>query len=159
MKVISAALIEELVARAGTQTRRRTNHNVHETPADPIQRMFVAAKRDSYFRPHRHPTKWEFAIVICGRFDVLTFADDGRVTERLALGIGAPAVAFEMPANTWHSWLPLTDDAVFLEVKAGPYDPATAAEFAPWSPAEGGPAATAFAERLRRAQVSDDLTR
>ncbi|EFK97559.1 hypothetical protein LDC_0403, partial [sediment metagenome] len=42
---------------------------------------------------------------------------------------------------------------VFAEVKAGPYTPRTAAEFAPWSPAEGTPEAIPFLNRMRRADA------
>ena len=155
MKLITSASIDELIARAAGQARRRLNLNVHESPSDPIQRLFVAAVRGSYFRPHRHSAKSEFAVVIRGRFDVVTFDDAGCVLERHTVGPGAEAAAFEMPANTWHSWIPLADDAVFLEVKQGPYDPQSAAEFAGWSPAEGTPQAAAFAERLQKAKPGE----
>jgi hypothetical protein len=48
-----------------------------------------------------------------------------------------------------------TDGAAFLEVKQGPYDPATASEFATWAPAEGDAGAAAFLEWLRKAQPGD----
>lgn len=153
MKKITTDLIREMVAEAGRQPRRRTHHNVHESPDDLVQRYVIAAREDSYFRPHRHPIRWEFAIVIQGLFDVIVFDDDGRVTQRVALGPGADTVGFELPPRIWHSWVPMTDDAVFAEVKQGPYDPKTAAEFAPWSPAEGTPEAASFMTQMRQAQV------
>ena len=155
MKVITSDLIDGLIARAAAQDRRRANHNVHESPSDPIQRMFVAAMRDSYFRPHRHAAKWEFAVVIRGRFDVLLFDDTGCVTRRVLAGPGAEAVGFEIPPDTWHSWIPLADGSVFVEVKQGPYDTRTAADFAVWSPAEGTPHVGQFVETLRSARVGD----
>ena len=136
MKWIMSAAVDEWVARAGEAARRRINHNIHEKPADPVQRLFVAARRDSYFRPHRHSARWELAVVIRGRFDVIAFDDAGVVTAR-------------------HTWLPATDDAVFLEIKPGPYDPQTAAAFAAWSPAEGAPEVAAFTAKLRRARAGD----
>ena len=155
MKVITSALIDELIARAAASDRRRANHNVHESPSDPIQRMFVAAMRDSYFRPHRHAAKWEFAVVIRGRFDVLLFDDTGCVTRRISVGPGAEVVGFEIPPDTWHSWIPLADGSVFVEVKQGPYDSRTAADFAVWAPAEGAADVGRYVERLRSARVGD----
>lgn len=157
MKVITSGLVDDLIARAGTNARRRINHNVHESPSDPVQRLFVAAKTGSYFRPHRHPMKWEFAVVILGRFDVLLFDDAGRVTGRYSVGPHEDIVGFEIPPDIWHSWVPAADDSVFLEVKQGPYDPQTAAEFAVWSPAEGTSSAGEFAERLRDAEVGNHV--
>jgi len=158
MKVITSVLIDELIARAAASDRRRTNHNVHELPSDPIQRMFVAAMRDSYFRPHRHAAKREFAVVIRGRFDVLLFDDTGCVTGKVSVGPDAEAVGFEIPPDTWHSWISLVDGSVFVEVKQGPYDSRTAADFAMWAPAEGAADVGRYIERLRNAKPGDRAT-
>ena len=158
MKVITSALIDELIARAAASDRRRINHNVHESPSDPIQRMFVAAMRDSYFRPHRHAAKREFAVVVRGRFDVLLFDDTGCATRRISVGPGAEAVGFEIPPDTWHSWIPLADGSAFVEVKQGPYDSRTAADFAAWAPAEGSADVGRYVERLRNTRVAARAT-
>jgi cupin fold WbuC family metalloprotein len=158
MKVMTSVLIDELIARAAASDRRRANHNVHDSPSDPIQRMFVAAMRDSYFRPHRHAAKWEFAVVLRGRFDVLLFDDTGCVARRISVGPGAEAVGFEIPPTSWHSWIPAVDGSVFVEVKQGPYDPRTATDFAPWAPAEGAADVGRYIERLRNTRVGDRAT-
>lgn len=155
MKLITADLIHDLMVRAGASPRQRTNHNVHEVLSDPVQRLFVASRLESYFRPHRHPQKWEFALVIRGLFDVLTFDDAGRVTERVSIGPDADVIGFELPENTWHSWIPMAEDSVFFEVKQGPYDARTIAEFAPWSPEEGSEHVAAFVSELRQAIAGD----
>lgn len=155
MKLITAELLSDLSAQAGTNLRRRAHHNVHTALSDPIQRLFIAARRDSYFRPHRHAHTWELALVIAGRFDLLVFDDAGRVTARHTLGPGEANRAVELPAGTWHTWVALTDDALFFETKAGPYDPQTTSEFAPWSPAEGTADAPSFFTWLQTAAVGD----
>lgn len=157
MKLITQAALGEMMERAGASPRRRTHHNLHEVAEDPIQRLFVAAQRDSYFRAHRHAHKWECSVVLRGLFDVLIFDDEGAVQQRISVGPEADIVAFEIPANTWHAWLPLRDDSLFFEIKSGPYDPQTAAEPAAWAPAEGTPEVAAFVERLRTAQVGDRI--
>ncbi len=155
MKHIPQNLVDDLIVRAGAQARRRTNLNIHAKPEDPIQRLFIAAKLDSYFRPHRHPTKWEFVIVVRGQFDILTFAGDGSITERFAAGPDSAMLAFELPASTWHTSVPMQEDSVFLEIKQGPYDARTVSEFADWSPAEGAAGANRYLERLRLAKVGE----
>jgi len=40
-------------------------------------------------------------------------------------------------------------------VKQGPYDPATAVDFAPWAPAEGDPAVAQYQLWLRAARPGD----
>lgn len=155
MKLITSDLINELIQEAGMSPRRRINHNVHESPSDPVQRLFIAARRESYFRPHRHPERGEFAIVIRGLFDVMVFDDTSRVIERVSVGPGADVIGFEMAPNTWHSWLPMADESVFCEIKQGPYDAETAAEFAAWSPEEGALLVSGFVARLRNARIGN----
>jgi cupin fold WbuC family metalloprotein len=151
MKLFSRTLFDDLTARASASPRQRTNHNVHADASDPVQRFFVAANRNSYFRPHRHLSKSELALVLRGQFEVVTFDDNGTVTARYCVGEGSPNIGYETPRGTWHTLIARDDGALFFEVKEGPYDPATAAEFAPWAPPEGHAAAAGFLEWARTA--------
>lgn len=155
MKLFPHGLLDELTTRATASPRARAHHNIHESPTDPVQRFFVVTHRKSYFRPHRHLAKSELAMVLRGRFDILTFDEKGTVTARYSAGEATPSMAYETPRATWHTLVADTDGAAFLEVKEGPYDPATASEFATWAPAEGDPAAPEFLEWLRKAQPGD----
>jgi cupin fold WbuC family metalloprotein len=155
MKLFPHGLLDELTTRATASPRARAHHNIHESPTDPVQRFFVVTNRNSYFRPHRHLAKSELAMVLRGRFDVLTFDERGTVTARYSVGESMQSMAYETPRATWHTLIADTDGAAFLEVKEGPYDPATASEFATWAPAEGDPAAPGFLEWIRKAQPGD----
>jgi cupin fold WbuC family metalloprotein len=157
MKLINSELITDLIHRAETSARRRMHHNLHETLADPIQRLLIASMRDSYFRPHRHPDRWEFSLVIKGNIDIFLFDDSGRILERITLDPNQKTIGFEIPANTWHSWLTREDRSVVFELKKGPFDPQTIYEFAPWSPEEGSPEIHVFMERQRKADKGDIL--
>ena len=152
MKLFSESLLDELTVKAAASPRLRANHNIHDSPTDRVQRFFIVARRDSYFRPHRHSARSELALVLRGQFDVLTFDANGIVTGRYRVGAGTGNIGFETPQATWHTLLATTDDAAFLEIKEGPYDPATASEFAPWAPPEGHDSVPAFQRRLREAQ-------
>jgi cupin fold WbuC family metalloprotein len=149
MRLFSTPLLDELAARAAASPRRRAPLNVHADAADVVQRFFVSVDRDSYIRPHRHLSKSELALVVRGAFDVITFVDRGTVTGRQTVGAGTQSLGFEMPRATWHMLIARDDGSTFLEIKEGPYDPATASEFAPWAPPEGDPAARAFLQRHR----------
>jgi cupin fold WbuC family metalloprotein len=152
MMLLSNTLLDELTVRAQTSPRRRAHHNIHASPADLVQRFVVLALRDSYFRPHRHRTKSELATVLRGDISVLTFDDRGRVTGRFRVGAGTDSIAYETAQDTWHTLVPGETGTAFLEVKQGPYDAATASEFAAWAPPEGDAAATPFLAWLRQAQ-------
>jgi cupin fold WbuC family metalloprotein len=156
MKLFSHDLLDELTTKASASPRARAHHNVHESPADLVQRFFVVANRNSYFRPHRHLTKSELAMVLRGRFHVLIFDEHGKVLSRYSVGEGTGSMAYESPRATWHTLTADADGAAFFEVKEGPYDPATAAEFATWAPPEGDPAAPNFLEWIKKAQPGDE---
>jgi cupin fold WbuC family metalloprotein len=153
MKLIATTLLDELATKAATSPRRRAHHNLHASSNDLIQRFVVVALRNSYVRPHRHWTKSELVTVIRGQFEMVLFDDGGTVTERCIIGEGTPNIAYELPQGTLHTLVPLTDGAAFLEVKEGPYDPATAAEFAPWAPVEGSAGIAEFQGWVSKAPV------
>jgi cupin fold WbuC family metalloprotein len=153
MKLISTTLLDELAAKAATSPRRRAHHNLHASPTDTLQRFVVVALRDSYVRPHRHWIKSELVTVIRGRFEIVLFDAAGHVTSRCGLGEGTSIMAYELPEGTLHTLLPLTDGAAFLEVKEGPYDPGTAAEFAAWAPEEGSSGIAHFQSWVSKAPV------
>ena len=155
MKLLSRSLLEELASRAAGNPRARAHHNIHASPEDPVQRFLVVARPESYFRPHRHASRSELALVVRGRVDVLTFDDTGRVMARYAVGEGSDSLAYETPQGTWHTVVPGPEGVTFLEVKQGPYDPVTAAEFASWAPAEGDASVPRFRAWLRAAQAGD----
>ena len=155
MKLLGRALLDELAAKAAASPRARAHHLIHATAEDRVQRFVVVARRDSYFRPHRHRTKSELAVLVRGSVDVLAFDAGGRVTARYAVGEGADTIAYETPEGTWHTLVPGAEGAAFVEIKEGPYDAATAVEFAAWAPAEGDPEVPAFLEWLRAARPGD----
>jgi cupin fold WbuC family metalloprotein len=149
MKLFSAALLDELSAKATASARARAHHNVHASADDLVQRFFVVANRQSYFRPHRHRSKSELALVVRGSFDLITFDESGCVLARCVVGAIGEHLGYETPCGTWHTLIARTDGAAFLEIKEGPYDPATATEFAPWAPPEGDARVPQFLDRLR----------
>jgi cupin fold WbuC family metalloprotein len=155
MKLLPRALLDELAAKAAMSPRARAHHNIHATPADLVQRFLVVARGDSYFRPHRHAGRSELAVLLRGRVDVLTFDTRGRVNARYSVGEGTDSMAYESPQGVWHTVVPAADGGAFLEIKEGPYDPATATEYAAWAPAEGDARVPQFSAWLRAAQPGD----
>lgn len=58
-------------------------------------------------------------------------------------------------ADRYHTWIPMEEKSVFFEVKQGPYDPAAALSFAPWSPEESSPRVKEFQAKLLAARTGD----
>lgn len=151
MKLVNSDLITDLLHRAESSPRQRSHHNIHEHLNDIVQKLIVAATPNSYFRPHRHSDKSECAFVLRGRFAVFQYDDSGNITECKIIGENTDNLGLEIPPNTWHSWLALDAENVFFETKEGPYNPETAAEFAPWAPAEDTDGVESYMQKLREA--------
>lgn len=154
MKVFSADYLNELTAKAQGNPRKRQHTNIHESYADPCQRLFNAIEPGSYIRPHRHfaDPRDELLIAVRGLMALVTFDEQGMVTKVVrfgADGIGEGlAVGAEVPANTWHTVISLDPGCVLLEVKAGPFDPNQPKNLAPWAPEEGSDAGDDYLNRL-----------
>ena len=155
LHLLPQTLLDELAARAAASPRLRAHHNIHATADDPVQRFLVVAQGESYFRPHCHARRGELALLLRGAVDVLLFDERGRVLARHPVGAGAGHFAYETPQGVWHTLVPATGGCAFLEIKQGPYDPATAVQYAAWAPAEGDAAVPAFRAWLRRAQPGE----
>jgi cupin fold WbuC family metalloprotein len=152
MRLFDDNLLDELAAKAAASPRRRAHFNIHGGATDLVQRFLVVAQGDTYFRPHLHRTNAELVTMLRGRIDLVTFDEGGHVLAREALGEGTGRFAYEMPTSTWHTLVASAGPATFLEVKQGPYDPATAADFAKWAPAEGEDSVPRFQQWLRDAR-------
>lgn len=154
MKLFSAEYLNELTAQAQGSPRKRQHRNIHESYADPCQRLFNAIEPDSYIPPHRHATdpKDELLIAVRGSMALVTFDEQGMVTEVVRFSAGrsgdGSAVGAEVPANTWHTVIALVPGCVLLEVKAGPFDPNQPKDLATWAADEGSSAAAEYLDKL-----------
>ena len=156
VEIITAGTIRDLARAAREHPRGRVNLNFH-APEDPYQRLLNAVQPGSYIRPHRHRAvaKSESFVVLAGEIGLFWFDDAGSVLGARRLGPEREARAVDLAPGVWHSFLALRPDTVVFEAKNGPYDPATDKEFAAWAPAEGDPAAGAYAARLLAALPAD----
>lgn len=161
MTRLDQRLFDTLLAAADASPRRRAHHCLHSDYSDPVQRLCVGIKPGSYVRPHHHPQpgKWELLLALQGTVGVLLFDAAGRVEQRLELLPGQSPVGLEIAAGTWHALMPLTDDALFLEVKPGPYVPFDPADFAAWAPLEGSERAADCLRWMAGAGVGDRYDR
>lgn len=146
MKLMDELFLQGLAERAASSPRRRQHFNLHANYDDPCQRLLNYLWRDSYIRPHRHSAdpKEETLIALKGEMGCIGFDDDGTVVRlaRLTAGAGCPVVIVE--PGEWHTIVPLSEVAVLIETKAGPFDPNAAKEPAPWAAEEGAPEAASY---------------
>lgn len=154
MKVFSSDYLNELTAQAQGSPRKRQHRNIHESYADPCQRLFNAIEPGSYIPPHRHAAdpRDELLIAVRGLMALVEFDEQGKVTGVVRFGASRNgeglAVGAEVSANTWHTVIALEPGCVLLEVKAGPFRPNQPKDLAPWAPDEGSPAALMYLNKL-----------
>jgi len=136
---LSPERFEPLLLEAKASPRRRAHWPLHRSHADAVQRLVVGILPQSYVVPHRHcrAEGWELLVVLRGRINIVVFDDAGCV-ERIVPASHTAAAGVQLPAYCWHAIVAL-EPSIFMEVKAGPYVPEGAAEFAPWAP-NGDPA-------------------
>lgn len=147
---IQRSLLQQLSTTAAAGARLRTNHNFHTPEAEEANRLLNAVEPGSYIQPHRHSqrSKDESILVVSGRFGFVFFDDSGNVVDTVSAEPGGECIGVNIPHGTFHSVVALQPGSVFFEAKAGPYEPLTPDERAPWAPAEGEPEADAYRTML-----------
>ncbi|EAQ36018.1 hypothetical protein NB311A_11272 [Nitrobacter sp. Nb-311A] len=152
---VEASTCDRLLSDAGVSPRKRSHLLLHESHADPTQRLLVAFEQSTYIQPHRHPEQWEMIIPMRGVFALLLFSDDGFVADRIELTAGSIPIS-QITVGAWHTLVALTSSALMLEIKPGPF---RVAEFSERFPAENSPEAERAARWLASAKVGDRYRR
>lgn len=148
MRLITQALIDDLLAQAAQSPRQRVPYNFHEHH-EPVQRMINAIVPGSYVTPHKHenPDKVELIAPLVGQAAMFCYDNDGAITDVFLLDAAGPVRGVDIPPGEYHNFVALTPCAV-LEIIQGPYHPDTHKQFAPWAPREGSPEAGAYLAAL-----------
>lgn len=154
------AFFEQLIIKADESPRKRSHYNLHQALDEPVQRLAIALKKGTYVRPHHHPqsNKWELMLALRGSIMCVVFDKAGTILEKLTLSPGEALSGIEAKPNTWHTVYPLTDHAIILEVKEGPYTPSVESDFAPWAPQEGAEGTADFQTWLTSASLGQQYT-
>jgi cupin fold WbuC family metalloprotein len=97
--------------------------------------------------------KAESIIAIRGLFALVVFDNQGAIgrIERFGTEGRCANAGVELAPGTWHTIVALTEQAVLLELKAGPFQASAAKEPAPWAPEEGSTDAAGYLRFLRGA--------
>ncbi len=150
MKKITQESINKVCDEARDSKRKRKNYNYHDELSDTLQRLLNAMQPGTYIQPHKHeaPDKREAFIILQGRILVLTYNNEGEITEHFILDPKEGNYGVEIPEKTWHSLIVLEEDSIVYEVKDGPYSPVSDKNFASWAPAEGEEGCTEFNDRI-----------
>ena len=134
---------------AKNSERCRSPKIIHKQ-GDYHNRVFNFILEESYMHPHLHPSeeKIEKMFLLDGSFALITFDDDGEVTNTYVLAKGGRE-SIDVPAFTWHTYVMLTKEVIVFETMEGVYNPSTWKKMAPWAPSENTLEAPAYLEMLK----------
>jgi cupin fold WbuC family metalloprotein len=151
MQIVTHELLHQVIAGAQASPRLRMNHNLHPSDHSRCHRLLNAIEPASYIRPHRHldQEKDEAFILLSGKLGVMTFDENGAVTDRVLLSHASGVVAVDIPHGIFHTAISLASGTVFYEAKAGPYLPLTADETPAWAPLDSEPLSQEYLQQLR----------
>jgi cupin fold WbuC family metalloprotein len=152
-RFINEQLINEVSTAAKNSSLQRSYFTFHQSDQELAHRLVKAVEPGSYIRPHKHnkPDKSQTFIVLRGKFVVVLFAEDGRVSEHVVLEAGKSPWGVEIPPTEWHMMMALETGTVVYEVVEGPWDPTTHKTYPTWAPDENDePAAQGFIAKIRQ---------
>ncbi|KEF43150.1 MAG: hypothetical protein ER33_02810 [Cyanobium sp. CACIAM 14] len=142
---IDQTLFDTVAAAAAGSPRRRLNYNFH-APSDRVQRFLNVLQPGTYVRPHRHLRErpgegFECFLVLQGAVGLLLLDGRGLVFQRERISAAGPVRGIELAEGVIHTLVALSADAVLMEIKQGPYQPAADKDFLAGFPPEGTEAA------------------
>ena len=125
MKKIGQQLFGTLEIEASLSPRKRSHRNLHNSFQEKVQRLLISLEKNSYVEPHFHELEhqWEMFVVLEGVIEVTLYSEDGSVFDSILVGDGKETKIVELSPNDIHSVKCVSDRALILEVKEGPFDP------------------------------------
>lgn len=124
MNIIEKEQLEVLYVQARKSERKRSHYLLHRSHNDKVQRLLIAMLKGSYVEPHYHELEhqWEMFVVLEGCIKIKTYASSGKVLTEKLLGEDGVSLV-ELAPQEIHSVECVSERALLLEVKEGPFDP------------------------------------
>ncbi|HIF35886.1 MAG TPA: cupin fold metalloprotein, WbuC family [Candidatus Thioglobus sp.] len=148
--------IETIKKRALSSKKRRARICLHKTNDDKVHEMVIAICRNSYIRPHRHSTKMESFHLIEGEAEILIFADDGSIKDKIRLSFD-DNILYRIDKDFYHTIIPISSVLVIHEVTNGPFIQ-NDSEYAEFSPEEGSDEVERYVHMLKNIEFSESIS-
>jgi cupin fold WbuC family metalloprotein len=134
MRLIDQQIMQQLFEQAGVSERKRSHYLLHESHGDKVQRLIIAMLRGSYVEPHFHELshQWEMFIVSMGSIRVTIYNTNGTSKHSFEAGPQHEVSLVEFSSGDIHSVECLSERAVMIEIKEGPFDANYAKAFPQW---------------------------
>ncbi|MBC6659620.1 cupin fold metalloprotein, WbuC family [Morganella morganii] len=125
MKIIDDLLINKLYSEAKDSPRKRSHYLLHNSHNDKVQRLLIGMCKDSFVEPHYHelPHQWELFFILEGTVELTVFDDNLLQEEIIILNNDTGVYSIELPPRKAHSLRCISDTALLVEIKEGPFNP------------------------------------
>jgi len=138
MDVFSSRDVDDLLAQAMTDPRRRKARALKPGNYTGVRPLLNAMLPGTYIQPHLHPLENadEYWSVLKGKIAAFSFNDLGDIKDYRVVSSedGFPFVY--IPQGEYHTLVVVDNSAVISEITQGPYNPDTYKKFASWAPSE-----------------------
>lgn len=134
MRIIDSAFIDKLYVQAEISERKRAHYQLHTSHQDCVQRILIALVKGSYVEPHFHELshQWEMFSVTEGCIKVCIYSANGEILNEFFAGPEEKNCYIEFSPYEIHSVECISDRALMLEIKEGPFNPDFAKSFPKW---------------------------
>jgi cupin fold WbuC family metalloprotein len=116
---ITQALIDDLVV-VGKSSGHGVRLCLHKDASAFLHNMIVVQASGVYFRPHKHLEKAETYHMIRGEMGMVTFDENGEITEASRLD-AQDNLIYGVGPGMYHVNFPLSDVVVYHESRPGPF--------------------------------------
>jgi len=129
---------EEIVflkEQAMGNVRKRARLCAHQNVDALLHDMIIIHTNETYVPPHLHQIKSESFHIIEGEVNMITFEEDGSLSEVIQMGDYSSGKPFfyRTPEKTYHTLLITSEILVFHEATNGPFNQESTT-IAPWAP-------------------------
>lgn len=146
---VDDGVVRRLKDEARASGTGRARLLLHGDPGAALHEMLIAASKDTYWPPHLNTRGAKSWRIVEGAAACFVFSKTGGVDSCTVLDANAEKGPFMLRLSEpfWHTVLPLSEPAVYVETTGGPFEGNVFADWAPKSAdtAEG----RAFVDMLR----------
>jgi cupin fold WbuC family metalloprotein len=104
---------------------------LHTSPKDKHHDMIVLQHSKYFYPPHKHLDFGDTIYCINGILACFIFQNNGKIKYSCKI---RPGEMFKVKKNVYHCLIPLKEIAIFLETRAGPFNPKKRYVTAKWCP-------------------------
>lgn len=120
--IVDSSTIESLIKKAYDSGKGKYRLCMHSDEQSMLHgSVIVTTKKDKSHFIHKHMETSEFNMIIKGRLLIIIFDENGNMIQTFVLEEGKMFLV-RIEKNLYHLAVPLSDEAVFFEVKQGPFE-------------------------------------